>query len=65
MEKWQKRLLSERDSLKAKFEKLVIFNRSKRFEALVKGRDLLLRQESAMCEYLNILDRRIEIWEVE
>jgi len=63
MEEWQERVITERNELGDKLTKLEVFNRSKRFEALRMGRDLLLRQESAMREYLDILNRRIELFE--
>lgn len=65
MDTWQERLIDEERELREKLKKLEVFNRSKRFEGLEMGRDLLLLQESAMREYLNILNRRIELWGIE
>lgn len=62
MEDFVKRLIVEKDELNDKLTKLSLFITLDKFKELDKEmQDLLSKQEQIMQEYVEILDRRVEI----
>jgi len=61
MEDWQKRVIEERNELRAKLEKLSDFvgDRDSLYKLPNKDIELLGRQHESMTEYISILNERI------
>lgn len=63
MEDWQQRVVSERDELAARLDRLSAFLEGDRAMAIESyPRVLLIRQRRVMSEYLSILDERIALF---
>ena len=61
MEDFEKRLIIERDDLRDKTSKLLIFIGSDRFKTIDKESQMLLQfQYGYMISYLSVLNKRIE-----
>ena len=62
MQDWQKRVVTERDELTDKIEKLTVFMNNEQKMKGIPGREKsrMSRQLSTMCQYRNVLNERIE-----
>lgn len=76
MEEWKDRLKAEYTQTKERYEKLKAYNNKKEVETYLMGdcsmkpeeyhsNRLLKKQQSAMGEYLHILELRAELYHIE
>lgn len=60
----KERVIEERKELNIKLDRLIAFRTTAIYEDLSsKMQHLLMRQQGAMQEYLDILDERLKCWE--